>query len=354
MVYFRLKHNMPMEQLIDMFLENNYQNLYINGLKPQDERRWIVTFLNIIQKKHFEDFNEKESIFFKIVQAIDKFNDTCKCYKNKINVEKLTIRDYPWLMDAVFEILRSEKHSENNNNNNNIENNMHRLLQSHEPELYHRWFPPSEDITFASLTLVLKSNLQNKQENWEKYLDVSKKNHHLKQVHHFIRSMRWYKDLPIKFAERCRMDCVYEKHKVKISSSITILAILLHGETVTKLIDFFAFTEMKIDTSCPNAKDNYKMMKNLALSMRLSNPPIRLDLIIRLCVGDYLPIALMILMSVSKRTPMPKVISCAQKLTNMCVSVQKHGIRLMSLIYSMKQLLNFYQEILLTANHYSI
>jgi len=24
---------------------------------------------------------------------------------NKVNVEKLTIRDYPWLMDAVFEIL---------------------------------------------------------------------------------------------------------------------------------------------------------------------------------------------------------------------------------------------------------
>jgi len=99
--------------------------------------------------------------------------------------------------------------------------------------------------------------------------------------------MRWYKDLPVKFAECC-MDYAYKKRKDRISSGMGILDNLLHGDAVTKLIDPFIPTETKIDTSHPNAKDNYEIVKNLSLSMRLSNPPVHLDLIIRLCKGGCL------------------------------------------------------------------
>ncbi|KYM77970.1 hypothetical protein ALC53_11658 [Atta colombica] len=135
--------------------------------------------------------------------------------------------------------------------------------------------------------------------------------------------------------------------------SITILAILLHDEAVTKLSDFFASTEMKVDISHPNAKNNYKIVKNLPLSMRLSKPPIHLDLIIRLCIGDYLSIAMMILTNINRQTPMLKIISCVKKLTNMRVSVQKHRIRLIFLI-SVVQQLDLYQKMLSPENHYSI
>ncbi|KYN31799.1 hypothetical protein ALC56_13938 [Trachymyrmex septentrionalis] len=367
MVYFRLKYNMPMEELVDICIEQNH------------ERQWLVIFLNTIQKKDFEDFYEKE-IFFKIIRillnTIAVFNNRCdKWYENEINVEKLTIKDHPWLMDAIFEILRfeersnkcsqecrnyysdspkkwSKKRSLYKKSHFLCNNYMHHLLQSYEPELYRSWFPSEENTTSVSLkTFALKSDLQNIQENWKEYLKVTMENYHCKQVHHFIRSMRWYKDLPIKFAEHCK-DYIHDKCEDKISSSITILAILLHGEAVTKLIDSFVPTEMKVDTSRPNAKNNYKIVKNLPLSMRLSNPPIHFDLIIRLCVGGYLSIALMILTNVSRRTPMSKVISCVKKLTDMRVSVQKHGIRLIPLT-SVVQQLDLYQKMLST-DHYSI
>lgn len=95
------------------------------------------------------------------------------------------------------------------------------------------------------------------------------------------------------------MDYVHEKHKStdEISSAVTILAILLHGDTITKLIDPLTPTETMIDFSHPDVKNNYKIVQDLSLSMKLSNPPIPLDLVIRLCKGDYMSIALMILMS---------------------------------------------------------
>ncbi|KYN31777.1 hypothetical protein ALC56_13916 [Trachymyrmex septentrionalis] len=348
MVYFRLKYNMPMEELVDICIEQNHEDYRCQKLEPHDERQWLVIFLNTIQKKDFKDFYEKKSILFKIIRTIVGFN---KEYENEINVEKLTIRDYPWLMDTVFEILRFEE---------GFKKCSQKCRNNYSDKLYRSWFPSwfqentisEENTTPVSLkTLALKSDLQNIQENWKEYLKVTMENYHCKQVHHFIRSMRWYKDLPIKFAEHCK-DYIHDKCEDKISSSITILAILLHGEAVTKLIDSFVPTEMKVDTSHPNAKDNYKMVKNLPLSMRLSNPPIHLDLIIRLCVGDYLSIALMILTNVSRRTPMSKVISCVKKLTDMRVSVQKHGIRLISLT-SVAQQLDLYQKMLPT-DHYSI
>jgi len=85
------------------------------------------------------------------------------------------------------------------------------------------------------------------------------KNYYHKPVQHFIRTIRWYKDLPVKFAECC-MDFVYEKRKNRISS-MGILANLLYGDAVTKLIDPFIPTETKIDTSHPNAKNNYKIVE---------------------------------------------------------------------------------------------
>jgi len=44
---------------------------------------------------------------------------------------------------------------------------------------------------------------------------------------------------------------VYEKRKDKISSGMDILANLLYGDAMTKLIDPFIPTETKIDTSHP-------------------------------------------------------------------------------------------------------
>jgi len=343
LIHFKLIHNMPIEELIDMFLEKNQWYINFNILKeyPQYERQCLITFANQIEKKSFQENDEKKNIFCQFFVAIYDFNSRCKkCVK----IEEMTIRDYPWLMDVIHEVIRVKEDSWNVKN----------ILQKNEPELYCSWFPSNiANVTSGAALALLKRDLQNILDNWEKYLEDCMKNYHSKHVQHFVKATRWYKDLPIKFAERC-MKYVYDKSTDEISSSLVILALLLQGDELTKLIDPFTPTETTINTDHPNAKDNYKIIQNLPLSMRLSNPPIPLDLVVRLCVGDYLSIALMTLTNISRRTSSPKVISVAQKLMSMRVSTRKHGVRLMYLIATMHELIDFLQKTWATENHHSV
>lgn len=346
MIHFKLIHNMSIEELIDMFLENNrwYINFNILQEYPQYERQCLMAFANQIQKKSFKDLDEKRNNFCRFVIAMYDFNNRCK--KLPVKIEEMTIRDYPWLMDTIFQVLRSKE-----KNSWNVED----ILEKNEPELYSGWFPSKNitNVTSGAALVLLKRNSQKVLDNWEKFLKDCMKNCHLKRVQHFVRATRWYKDLPVKFAERC-INYIYDKNTDKMSSSIVILAILLHGDVFTKLIDPLIPTETTVNTSHPNAKDNYNMIQNLPLSMRLSNPPVPIDLVVKLCKGDYLTIALMTLLNVSRRTSVPKVISVVQKLMNMRVSTRKHGIRLMYLIASIHELIDFLQKAWVTESHHSI
>lgn len=341
-IHFKLIHNMPIEELIDIFLKNNRWYINFNVLKeyPQYERQCLVTFANQIEKKSFQE-DEKQYIFCQFLIAIYDFNNRSK--KSCIKIEEMTVRDYPWLMDFIHEVIRVKDSW-----------NVRNILQKNEPELYCSLFSSNiANVTSGAALALLKRDLQNILDNWEKYLEDCMKNYHSKHVQHFVKATRWYKDLPIKFAERC-MKYVYDKSTDEISSSLVILALLLHGDELTKLIDPLTPTETAINIDHPNAKDNYKIIQNLPLSMRLSNPPISLDLVVRLCVGDYLSIALMTLTNVSRRTSSPKVISVAQKLMSMRVSTRKHGVRLMYLIATMHELIDFLQKTWAIENHHSV
>ncbi|XP_071576548.1 uncharacterized protein [Temnothorax nylanderi] len=343
-IHFKLIRNMPIEELINMLLGDNrwYVNFNILEEYPQYERQCLVTFANAIQKRSFKKLDEKIYNLCSYVAAIYDFNDRCK--KSRIKIKEMTIRDYPWLMDAIREAIRSEEDTWN----------VKDILQKNELELYRNWFPENiANVTSGAALALLNRDLQNILKHWEKYLADCTKNCHIKRVQRFVKATRWYKDLPIKFADRC-MNYIYDKNTDEISSSVVILAILLHGDVATKLIDSLTPTETTIDTSDPNAKDNYKIVRNLPLSMRLSNPPVPLDLVVRLCEGDYLSIALMTLTNVSRRTSLPKVISITQKLMSMRVSTRKHGIRLMYLVASMHQLTDFLQKTWAIENHHSV
>ncbi|XP_018400858.1 PREDICTED: LOW QUALITY PROTEIN: uncharacterized protein LOC108778234 [Cyphomyrmex costatus] len=333
-IHFKLIHNMPIEELIDMLLESNRRYEFnILTEYPRYERQCLVTFANQIKKKSFKEIYEKKYFFSKLFAAIYDFNNWYK--KSCTKIEKMTIRDYPWLMDVIYEILRSGKNSILKN-----------ILQENEPELYCSWFPsniPNACVTSGVAHALLKRDLPNILDNWEEYLANCMKDYNLKHVQRFIKATQWYKDLPIKFFERC-MNYIYDKNTDEISSSLVVLALLCHGDELTKLIDPFIPIETTIDINHPNAKNNYEIIKYLLLSMRLSNPPIPLDLIVRLCVGDYLSIGLYTLTSVSRRTSLPKVISIAQKLMSMDVTTRKHGIGLMYMITTMHELTDFLQK----------
>ncbi|XP_011858226.1 PREDICTED: uncharacterized protein LOC105555794 [Vollenhovia emeryi] len=342
-IHCQLIHGMPIEELINMFLGNQwYLNFNILQEYPQYERQCLVTFANAIQKKSFNNFNEKNSNFCRFVTAIFDFNNRCK--KSHVKIEKMTIKDYPWVMDTILEVIRSKEDSWY----------VEEELQKNEPELYRSWLPENiVNVTSGMALTLLNHDLQYILNNWEKYLADCMKNCRLKSVQHFVKATRWYKDLPIKFADCC-MNNIYDKNIDKISPSVVILTILLHGDTVEKLINPLIPTETTINTSHPNAKDDYKILQNLPLSMRLANPPVPLDLVVRLCEGDYLSIALATLTNVSKRTSLPKVIAIVQKLMTMRVSTRKHGIRLMCLVASMRELTNFLQKTWATESHHSV
>ncbi|KYM98318.1 hypothetical protein ALC62_11021 [Cyphomyrmex costatus] len=159
-IHFKLIHNMSIEELIDMFLESNtcYESFNILKEYPQYERQCLVTFANQIEKKSFKEIDEKKNFFLiqikkksfkeidkkqyfrqfkkksfkevekkhlfcqseeksfieidekkyffcKLFEAIYDFNNRYK--KSCTKIEKMTIRDYPWLMDVIYEILLS-------------------------------------------------------------------------------------------------------------------------------------------------------------------------------------------------------------------------------------------------------
>ncbi|XP_036144213.1 uncharacterized protein LOC118646050 [Monomorium pharaonis] len=352
-IHFRLIHNMPIEELIDMFLDNNRNYISFNILQeyPQYERLCLVTFANQIEKKSFKDLPEKGINCCRLVVAMYDFNDRCK--KSRIEIEKMTITDYPWLRNAVFQMLVDSEEWE-------LDDcwNLKDVLKKNEPELYDNLYDSILEDNIANVTsgaalTLLKQDLENVLDNWEEYLEDCMENYRSKSVQRFVRATRWYKDLPVKFTKRC-MNYMHDKDTDKLSSSVVILAILLHGDVLTKLINPLIPTEITVNTSHKKAKDNYKFIKNLSLSINLSNPPIPLDLVARLCKGDYLSIALMTLINISRRTSIPNVISVVQKLMNMRVSTRKHGIRLMYLIASVHELTDFLQKAWATENHHSI
>ncbi|XP_024889987.1 uncharacterized protein LOC112466227 [Temnothorax curvispinosus] len=346
LVLFKCIHNMPIEDLLDIMLERNTKFNMLTEY-PQYEKQCLITFANLIQKKYLEDSLLKQGMFCRFVVAMYNFNDRCK--RSRIEIEKMTIRDYPWLIDVIDRISRDSLLYRDGSFWNAI-----RVLKLNEPELFPDIREPYSlaNVRSGAALALLKRDLQKIEYDWFKYLSTCKENCYHKQVQRFIRAIRWYKDLPIKFAK-----CCMDEHDVhEISSSMAILAILLHGDVVTKLIDPLIPTK---DISHLDDRDSYKLVRGLSLSMRLSNPPVPLDLVVRLLVNSiggvrYLSIPLMTLTNVSRRTYLPKVISIAQKLTSMSVSVRKHGIRLMYLIASIRELMDFYQKTWTTENHYSI
>jgi hypothetical protein len=79
-----------------------------------------------------------------------------------------------------------------------------------------------------------------------------------------------------------------------------------------------------------------------------------LTMLNRLCQGDYLPVALTALTNVCRRTNIMDVVSFAKMLSSQRVAVRKHGIRLMRIVASHDQLLNFFQAQWKTEENQSI
>lgn len=352
LIHFRLIHNMPIDDLIRMLIDTNNKrwSIKFNMFKenPQYDRKCLEAFAKILEEKYFKQEQEEndKSTLCRFVIAMYEFNNICK--KSHINIEYMKIKNYPWLVNSIRETIQF--------NGLYYVETVVMLLKKKEPKLY-RDFTSEKiaDVTTGEALALLKQNPQNILDNWKQYFANCKKKHFMTEVQRFVRATRWYQDIPIRFVECC-MNYLDQKDKDtnETKSILTILAILLHGSTIAKLIEPLIPTETTISATHSTARENYKLVRHLPVIMRLSNPPVPLELVAKLCEGDYLSIALMTLTNVSRRTCLPKVLLFAHKLYDMRVGARKHGVRLMYQIAPMNELTKFLQQMWNTESHHSV
>ncbi|XP_072749982.1 uncharacterized protein [Anoplolepis gracilipes] len=357
-IHFSLIHNMPIDEQIGLLVNLSENQWYVNYnlLKgnPQYERKCLTTFIEMIEKNYSvlwrrneESDDQKRRILCRLVVAMYNFNDRCK--KSRTKIEHMTIENYPWLKNTLRSILKSK------DTQSHFDENVRKILQINEP-LFFSSFNSSEkriaDVTTGEALALLKRQPQDILDNWEKYLTDCKINYSVKQVQRFIRATRWYKDIPINFAERC-MDYLHEKYE-DMYSYLNILAILLHGDTMTELIKPLIPTETTIDVNHSESNENYKLVRHLPLIVKLSNPPISLEVISKLYKGDYLSIALMMLTNVSKRSCFQKVLSFSKELYSMRVGTRKHACRVLYQVAPLNILSEFLKDKWSSEDHHSV
>lgn len=359
MIHFRLIHDMPIDDLIRMLVDtnNNRWSINFNIFKehPQYNRKCLVIFANIIQetffKKH-EYINNQYHTLCRFIIAMYEFNNICK--KSHIKIELMRVKDYPWILDTI-QLIRADEISKDM---------VMRMLKKEEPELYCSISSTGiiADVTSGEALALLKRNPEDILNNWKRYFADCKKKHYSNEVQRFIRATRWYQDIPIKFVERCMSflrEIKDEQYFMFVDTNdilpiLTILAILLHGNTLTKIVESLIPAKTTIDATHSESRENYKLVRHLPFIMRLSNPPVPLELVAKLCEGDYLSIALRALTNVSRRSCLPKVLLFAHNLYDMRVGARKHGVRLMYQIAPMNELTAFLQQMWNTESHHSI
>ncbi|XP_029165261.1 uncharacterized protein LOC114936276 [Nylanderia fulva] len=363
-IHFRLINNMPIDDLISMLIKTAENDHYVNFnllIKyPQYERKCLDSFAKHFEEKYF-DLLEKQNkenelktlILYNFVDSMYNFND--RCDRKRTKIERLSIKDYPRLLSIIRGLISQTTSVEQGGcpftrrkcqlNQVNVKN----LLKIKEPQLEIESDSESSkiaDVSTVTALALLKRNPQEILDNWEAYLTQCKSNYRNKITQRFVRATRWYKDIPIKFAERC-MEELKEKckdTKKNILPTLTILALLFYGNTLTKMLMPLIPKESKVDANHPEVNENYRLACHIPKLMILSNPPVSTELICNMCEGDYLSVTLGALTNASRRYNSSKAVALANKLSTMRVSVQKHGIRLMSQVVPEKSLISFLKE----------
>ncbi|XP_032679107.1 uncharacterized protein LOC116847818 [Odontomachus brunneus] len=356
LIHNKLLHKIPIAEQIEILIETQLKKTYVNfecllREHPHYNRQCLIVCAEVLkQKNNVVRWKAKEDVLvFNLVKAMYYFNERYDKKKNKSSTEikRITIQDYPWLQRILYQDVIQKSHYYSNVISN--------LFRKYEPDLYRSWFEEKpefrkEYVRKGAVIKSLKQDLRKILVNWKEYLEICKTYSYKKSVHRFIRATRWYKDLPIFFVRHCqenwrqKKDCNY----------LVIMALLLRGDTMAKIIEPLIPMETKVNTVYKGARDNYTLVSTLPLVMKVSNPPVPLELIARLCEGDYLSVALMALTCACRRLPLLQVMSFAENLADKRVSVTKHGIRMMYLVAPIHQLQHFLQSWWQKKQHHSI
>lgn len=353
-IYYKINQNEPFHELIDMLIDLKTTKCrgYWNILQKNHnyERMCLESCLNIVSQKYNSDQppwkEDRFGILFDLCSSIYYFNQV-HVTKTSL-IEPMTIKNYPWLLQAIEEILSTIKQSDIY-----LVADLQNMFMTYEMDLYERFWPRTEkivEIKISEALKLLKRNPQDILDHWKEYLKACKDNWNKGHTKLFIKAIRWYNEIPIKFAEQCLQDLT-EKKEV---ACLDILSTLVYGETFSKIIEPLIPKNKTLDVDQKDAKTSYNLIQHLTSGIKIANPPVPLSVLSRLCQGDYLPLALSALTNVCKRTNIMDVVSFARMLCGQRVAVRKHGIRLMRIVASRDQLLNFFHMLWKTEENQSI
>ncbi|EFN86996.1 uncharacterized protein LOC105180945 [Harpegnathos saltator] len=355
LIHYRLQRDMPIveqiKMLIDTLMHGYPQTVkfqYIFQKNPDYVRQCISVCMEVLEEKNkTEDWKIRtKNLLLDLVFAIYYLNEEYK--KSRTEVKFMTVRDYPWLLPALF--ANTQVLGEYYYNKDVVE-----LFRKYEPELYSFWFVNKEDrykndVETGAVMGTLKRDPQSILDNWKMYLCACQVHDRRKNMHRFVRAIRWYKDLPIRFLDYCRDKWQQNKNP----SYLIIMTLLIRGDTAAKLVEPLIPTQVYCPKShAGDLREDYLLVRTIPLVMKLANPLVTPELVVRLCEAN-MPVALMALMYMCKRYPLPKVISLAENFSDKRVSIMKHGIRIMYLVASLQQLEDFIPSIWQKIKHHSI
>ncbi|KAF7994245.1 hypothetical protein HCN44_003335 [Aphidius gifuensis] len=354
LIFSKLKHNEEFNKYIELYIDLDRKDIskryYWNILEdyPDYERKYLIECIGHVCKH--KDLPEFVNSLLRSMYSFNRRNA-----KTNVPLEKLSIKNYPLLYEAVKSIVTRDRKTDSTCNKNitdelleNGENDIFLCLvdTSNLPEK-----SPSDESDKSSSKSYEKIEFNNSNvikllqkspgkiiNNWSKYLELCKNRiTTCNFVRRFLRYARWHQDLPIMFANECLKE-LEMKNNTDIHKNIFILAVLYDGASFERLFTPFIPESKTLNLTNSIRKDEYLFNCSILCSLNIVNPPVSFTPFFEFCQGDYVHDAVNTLNNVGRRVPVDKVIEFSKTLVNQKVSVKKHGIRLFCQVASHDQI----------------
>jgi hypothetical protein len=353
--------------IVECYIEHDMQWNFITDC-PEYERVCLQKFLTAIPEKYPQSFKIwdknkiKLSVTSYLIKSMHDFNvrhffmKSNKRYNTGIIMDtnnkeikrmKLTINDYPWLMNFATDLIKIEASDATSFKE------FRKILRIHDLEFYQNLIDDDpnliNDVESSDALVALKYDHNRILSKWKLYLNACKEKLQMgsRFAKCFVLAIRWYQEIPVKFVKQCFLE-------LESKNSILILGILLEGEAFGKVIEPYLPRDKKINVECDNARNRYDIVSSLTKAINFSNPPVSFDIIASFCQGDYVALATNTLTNIAQRLPNDKVLGYANQLIDKPISVKKLGIRMVFQVATNRELQAFLKRMWESEDNLSI
>lgn len=358
LIYFNLTHDLPIDEDIKFLVEIKIvqwsAKWCIFEKYPEYDRLCFDKMMIMIPCKCAEIdmwWTFRVDTIRNIAQSMADFNERNTNKSNNTKMEKLSIKNYPWLLMTTETVLRTTS--------KRLQwklSPIYEYLKKWEVDLYEKWKPSEFDaeseIRSGQALKMLKADSSQILDRCDVYCHAAMSMVKSRTIaQRFVRACRWYQDIPIRFLTQC-LEALSGK---EADGSLVILALLMQGSELTRVMEpLVPKDENEIDIDNENAKTNYRMVRLIQHAINLVNPPVSLDFVKRFLAGDYLSLGLSSLTNVIRRSSVEKVEKFAKQLADNRVSIKKHGIRSFCLVATIADYRDFLVSLWRTEKHRSI